>query len=133
MNARSSVRQISNTTKQAMDHLRVAGGRPAATEGRTAMNAKGWNDSGRTDRMTCGEAAYAGVTLMVEERLRTAALARRAEDRTGTGVRRSIRTRAGLAIVAFGTRVGGRALDRPRTEALPSPTLSRPARAGRAG
>jgi hypothetical protein len=118
--------------KNTMDHLRVAGGKPAAAaEGRSTMTTKGWKGPDGFDRTICGEAVYAGVSLVLEERLRAAELARSAHDTAGPA--RSIRTRIGLAVVALGTRIGGRGLQRPAADTLPSPTLTRHARAGRAG
>jgi hypothetical protein len=115
-----------------MDHLWVAGGYAAvAAEGRSTMTKKGWTGPDSFDRTICGEAVYAGVSLVLEERLRTAELARRAYDTPGPA--RSIRTRTGLAIVALGRRIGGRALERPAADTLSSPALTRHARAGRAG
>lgn len=82
-------------------------------------------DSGAFARMTRGEAAYAGVSLTLDERMRDAARARMAVRTDVSG--RSLRTRAGLAIVALGTRVGGRALDRTIADTLPSSGLPRQA------
>ena len=122
---------MSNTLKYTMDHATTgaATGTSAPAEGRATMNARE-----RTpiafDRMTCGESRYASVSLLLDERMRIAAEARRAED----GARRtSLRSRTGRAIVALGTRVGGLGLDRPASDTLPSPTVPRAARAGRAG
>ncbi len=94
------------------------------------MTTKGRTSPDGFDRTICGEAAYAGVSLILDERLRTAELARRAH--VAEGPARSLRMRTGLAIVALGTRIGGRALQRT-ADTLPSPALARHARAGRAG
>jgi hypothetical protein len=124
---------MSNMLKQPIDHPRMVGGQAAlAAEGRSTMTTKGRTSPDGFDRTICGEAAYAGVSLILEERLRTAELARRAIDAESAPAR-SLRTRTGLVLVALGTRIGGRALERTATEALPSPALTRHARAGRAG
>jgi hypothetical protein len=131
--ARAGVRQMSNMLKQTMDHPRVVGGRAAvAAEGRSTMTTKGRTSPDGSDRTICGEAAYAGVSMILDERLRAAELARRANE-VGSAPARSLRTRTGLALVALGTRIGGRALERSAADALPSPALTRHARAGRAG
>jgi hypothetical protein len=124
---------MSNMLKQTMDHDRVDGGATRAAEGSSTMTTKGWTSRTGSDRTMCGEAAYQGVSLLLDERMRAAADARRADDRTRPGAYRSLRTRTGLALVALGTRIGGRALERPSADTLPSPTLARHARAGRAG
>ncbi len=131
MDVRPDVRYQSNTMKKTRDHRWTVDTRadPAA-EGSLTMTTSGWSGPKAFDRVTCGEAAYGSVTLLLEERMHAASEARRAEDRTRT---RSLRARAGMAVVALGTRIGGRALERPVADTLPSPTLARQAGAGRAG